>query len=77
MIKLGQSSRTFILGGPQDLMPEEGLSRQQRKALAAMEARFSNLMHEDACARVHWGCCSGLQRQALAAMEVVLHDFDA
>ena len=41
MIKLGQSSRTFILGGPQDLMPEEGLSRQQRKALAAMEVSCS------------------------------------
>ena len=39
IIKLGQSSRLFILGGPQELMPEEGLSRQQRKALAAMEVR--------------------------------------
>ena len=48
MIKLGQSSRTFILGGPQDLMPEEGLSRQQRKALAAMEVSCST------CKSRHW-----------------------
>ena len=37
MLKLGQSSRVLILGGPQGLMPEEGLSKVQRRTLAALE----------------------------------------
>ena len=35
--KLGQSTRIYILNGPQELMPEEGLNKAQRKQLAQME----------------------------------------
>lgn len=34
----GQSSRMFVLTGPAELMPEEGLNKQQRKQLAMLEA---------------------------------------
>lgn len=37
MMRFGQSSRMFILGGPPEFMPEEGLSREERHRLAAME----------------------------------------
>ncbi|KAG1652378.1 hypothetical protein FOA52_007231, partial [Chlamydomonas sp. UWO 241] len=35
--KMGQSSRIYVFSGPSDLMPEEGLSRAQKKQLAQME----------------------------------------
>jgi hypothetical protein len=35
--KLGQSSRLYLLGGPEQMMPEEGLSREQRKQLRIMQ----------------------------------------
>lgn len=34
----GQSSRMFVLTGPPELMPEEGLNKQQRRQLAMLEA---------------------------------------
>lgn len=37
--KLGQSSRLYILGGPPELMPEEGLSKAQRQQMRALQAR--------------------------------------
>ena len=37
MIKFGRSSRTYILGGPSEMMPAEGLTRAQRTQLAAVE----------------------------------------
>ena len=37
ILKFGQSSRLFIIGGPAELMPEEGLSRAQRHHLRALE----------------------------------------
>ena len=40
ILKFGQSSRMFILGGPAELMPEEGLSRPQRQHLAALEVQL-------------------------------------
>lgn len=36
--RFGQSSRMYVLTGPQDLMPQEGLSKQQKKQLAMLEA---------------------------------------
>lgn len=36
--RFGQSSRMYVLTGPQDLMPQEGLSKQQKKQLALLEA---------------------------------------
>jgi len=36
-IKFGQSSRLFLLCGPDDLLPEEGLTRSQKKQLAQLE----------------------------------------
>ena len=37
-LRFGTSSRIHVLGGPADLMPPEGLSREQRRQLAALEA---------------------------------------
>ena len=36
-IKFGQSSRAFIVAGAVELMPEEGLSREERRKLRALE----------------------------------------
>ena len=36
-IKLGESSRAYVLDGDESLMPEEGLSAAEMKALAALE----------------------------------------
>lgn len=41
MLKFGGSSRMFIFCGPDELMPEEGLTRKQKQQLAAMEAPSS------------------------------------
>lgn len=38
MIKFGQSTRDWLLGGPQELMPEEGPSKAQR-----LEARLTKV----------------------------------
>ena len=37
MIKFGLSTRLYVFGGPEELRPEEGLSKLQRKQLAALE----------------------------------------
>ena len=37
MIKFGRSMRMYILGGPPELMPEEGLTRDQKRMAAALE----------------------------------------
>ncbi|GIL63581.1 hypothetical protein Vafri_17621 [Volvox africanus] len=37
-LRFGSSSRLYILGGPAELMPPEGLSRDQRRQLATLEA---------------------------------------
>jgi hypothetical protein len=37
-IKFGQSSRMYIFGGPEELMPAVGLSAAQKKQLAVLEA---------------------------------------
>eukprot|EP00887_Chlorella_sp_A99_P004998 scaffold4.g4998.t1 len=38
VVKFGESTRLYLLGGPQELMPDEGPSRQQRCQLAALDA---------------------------------------
>eukprot|EP00899_Mesostigma_viride_P010022 jgi/Mesvir1/19020/Mv12788-RA.1 len=38
MLKFGLSTRSYILQGPPELMPEEGLSRTERQALRKLEA---------------------------------------
>jgi len=35
--RLGQSTRLYVVGGPEQMMPEEGLSREQRKQLRVMQ----------------------------------------
>jgi hypothetical protein len=40
----GSSSRMFVLIGPPELMPEEGLNKQQRKQLALLEAAQVRLL---------------------------------
>eukprot|EP00798_Chlamydomonas_sp_ICE-L_P001333 gene1333-32690_t len=50
-IKLGESSRIYLFGGPSELMPEEGLNRAQRRQLQsleyakAMEAKEKKVAH--------------------------------
>ena len=39
MFKFGRSTRMYILGGPTELMPEEGLTKKQMLAMKALEAR--------------------------------------
>lgn len=36
-MKFGLSTRLYLFGGPEELRPEEGLSKQQKKQLAALE----------------------------------------
>lgn len=40
-MRFGESSRLYVLGGPAELMPEEGPSREQRQQAAALEVRAS------------------------------------
>ena len=44
IIKFGQSSRLFIINGPQDLMPEEGLTKTQKLQLRALEVSLTALL---------------------------------
>jgi hypothetical protein len=37
-IRFGQSSRLYVLTGPAELMPQEGLSKQQKQQLKLLEA---------------------------------------
>ena len=37
MFKFGRSTRMYILGGPADLMPEEGLTKKQAQEVKALE----------------------------------------
>ena len=39
MFKFGRSTRMYILGGPTELMPEEGLTKKQMLAMKALEVR--------------------------------------
>lgn len=39
MVKFGLSTRLYLFGGPEELRPEEGLSKLQRRQLAALEAK--------------------------------------
>lgn len=47
MLRFGQSSRMYLLNGPSELMPEEGLSRQQRQQLKALEAAQKARAHDE------------------------------
>ena len=37
MFRFGQSTRFYVFNGPQDMMPEEGLNRSQRRLAAKLE----------------------------------------
>lgn len=37
LVRFGQSSRMFLVSGPQELMPEEGLSKRQQHQLRVLE----------------------------------------
>lgn len=39
MLRFGQSTRLYLYGGPEELMPEEGLTKAQRKQAALLEVR--------------------------------------
>eukprot|EP00878_Enallax_costatus_P023914 GHUV01025478.1.p1 GENE.GHUV01025478.1~~GHUV01025478.1.p1 ORF type:complete len:446 (+),score=174.04 GHUV01025478.1:427-1764(+) len=47
----GQSSRMYVLTGPQELMPQEGLSKQQKKQLAMLEAAQARKAADEAKSR--------------------------
>lgn len=38
MFRFGRSTRMYILGGPADLMPQEGLTKKQIQQMKALEA---------------------------------------
>ena len=42
MFKFGRSTRMYILGGPTELMPEEGLTKKQMLTMKALEVRHSH-----------------------------------
>ena len=44
MIRFGLSTRLYLFGGPEDLRPAEGLSKLQKKQLAALEVRNSHCL---------------------------------
>lgn len=59
-LRFGTSSRLYALGGPADLMPPEGLSREQRRQLAALEAsRRAKAKQEEAAQRAMAAALSG------------------
>ena len=41
MFKFGRSTRMYILGGPTELMPEEGLTKKQMLTMKALEVWHS------------------------------------
>ena len=65
MFKFGRSTRMYILGGPTELMPEEGLTKKQMLTMKALEVRGSYMLHPRhhllQCSRQH--SSSGLQRR--------------
>ena len=44
MIRFGLSTRLYLFGGPEDLRPAEGLSKLQKKQLAALEVCNSHCL---------------------------------
>ncbi|KAK9842408.1 hypothetical protein WJX84_012265 [Apatococcus fuscideae] len=46
VLRFGQSSRLYLYGGPEELMPEEGLTKSQRKQTALIEAKESRKERE-------------------------------
>lgn len=44
MFKFGRSTRMYILGGPAELMPEEGLTKKHMQAMKALEASPMHLL---------------------------------
>lgn len=52
MFKFGRSTRMYILGGPADLMPEEGLTKKQAQEVKALEVS-AFLLVECPCHEMH------------------------
>eukprot|EP00879_Flechtneria_rotunda_P006998 GHRR01007347.1.p1 GENE.GHRR01007347.1~~GHRR01007347.1.p1 ORF type:complete len:746 (+),score=339.15 GHRR01007347.1:207-2444(+) len=50
-IRFGQSSRMYVLSGPADLMPEEGLNKQQKQQLAMLKAAQAHKAADEAKAK--------------------------
>jgi len=53
LLRFGQSTRMYLLCGPAELMPEEGLTRDQRRHLAALEVRPAPEIAQDT-----WTCAA-------------------
>ncbi|CAL8465521.1 g5057 [Coccomyxa elongata] len=51
MFKFGRSTRMYILGGPDELRPEQGLTREQRRTAAALEAKEARKIREQQIAK--------------------------
>lgn len=50
LIKFGQSTRLCLLWGPEELLPDEGLNREQRRQQAAMKVQL--VTYHSACSLV-------------------------
>eukprot|EP00877_Chromochloris_zofingiensis_P009069 jgi/Chrzof1/4415/Cz14g12090.t1 len=81
IIRFGQSSRMYVLSGPSDLMPEEGLSRLQRRQLALLEAAQRQKEKDTQIAKIQmeaaistggctWGMLEDAEEVAGSSMEV-------
>ena len=47
MFRFGQSSRFYVFNGPEDLMPQEGLNRSQRRLAAKLEAALKQKQRDE------------------------------
>ncbi|GAB4814362.1 hypothetical protein N2152v2_001408 [Parachlorella kessleri] len=70
MARFGESSRLYVLGGPAELMPEEGPSREQRRQQTALQAIAARKEKEAALAKAQMdvaltgGASWGMQEDA-------------
>ena len=62
MMKFGLSTRLYLFGGPEELRPAEGLSKLQRRQLAALEVTHE---YSKPCMGMHKAGCSGETRLVL------------
>jgi len=58
-IRFGESSRLHLLGGPSELLPEEGLNREQRRQAAALRALRARKEHDEQVAQAQMAVAIG------------------
>ena len=67
MFKFGRSTRMYILGGPANLMPEEGLTKKQAQEVKVLEVR--------PCGAIPLECSCHESHRAGPAMQSAPHQF--